>query len=65
MLGLIWAMGAALLLTASAGFMAEGATPMGTFACRLLSAEQFDGNTDNLIPSSIGEITLDGSGGYT
>ena len=56
--------GAALLLNASATFVADGTTPAGTFACSVLSADSYDGSADNLIASSLGEITLDGSGGY-
>ena len=56
----------ALVLNASASFVADGTTPAGTFSCSVLSADSYDGSSsDNLIASALGEITLDGSGGYT
>ena len=56
----------AAVLAVSAGvFEATGTTPAGTFACSTLAADTYDGVEDGLMPSSIGEVTLDGSGGYT
>ena len=64
MLGLVWSSAMTLLLANSAVFVADGTTPAGTFACQLLVGDKFDGTTENLVSSSLGEITLDGNGGY-
>ena len=56
----------AAVLAVSAGvFEADGTTPAGTFACSLLTSDTFDGKEDGLMPSGLGDVTLDGSGGYT
>jgi hypothetical protein len=65
MFGFVLAAGSALVISASSAFIPEGTTPAGTFACSLVSSDSFDGNTDGMIVSSLGEFTLDGNGGYT
>ena len=56
----------AAVLAISAGvFEATGTTPTGTFACNTLAAETYTGADGELMPSNLGEVTLDGAGGYT
>ena len=62
MLVAVWA---AMALTAAASFSSDGPIPIGTFSCSVLSADSYDGTGDNLIASGLGEVTLDGVGGYT
>jgi len=37
---------------------------MGTYSCSILAAEKYDGGDGELMSSVIGDITLDGNGGY-
>ena len=65
MLELVWSAAVTLFLTNSSVVVAEGTTtPVGTFACGMLVGDTFDGTSGNLVPSSLGELTLDGNGGY-
>src|SRR6185503_15945219 len=56
----------AFVLAVSAGvFEADGTTPSGTFSCSTLAADKYDGADGELMPSNLGDVTLDGRGGYT
>ena len=61
MFAVVWA---AMIVTAAGAFSSDGPIPIGTFSCNLLSADSYDGTSDNLGASGLGEITLDGLGGY-
>ena len=66
MFGVVWA--AAVVLAgagAAASLGGEGFVPAGTFSCSILAAEKYDGGDGELMSSVIGDITLDGNGGYT
>lgn len=56
----------AAVLAVSAGvFQADGTTPAGTFSCNTLAADSYTGADGELTPSVLGDVTLDGNGGYT
>jgi hypothetical protein len=61
MFGVVWA---AAMIAATVGAF-DGTTPAGTFSCNLLAADKYDGADGELTPSILGELTLDGRGGYS
>ncbi|MBI1212517.1 MAG: hypothetical protein GC190_13720 [Alphaproteobacteria bacterium] len=63
MFAVTWA--AAVIAVSAVSFEADGTTPAGTFSCNLLAAEKYDGGDGELTGSILGDITLDGKGGYT
>ena len=62
MFGVMWA---AVIAVSAVSFEADGTTPAGTFSCNLLAADKYDGADGELTPSILGDVTLDGRGGYT
>src|ERR1043165_7609146 len=59
------AMAAVIAVSAAATFEPDGTTPAGTFMCSLLGADKYTGADGELMPSMLGDVTLDGRGGYT
>ena len=55
---------AAVVAVSAVSFQADGTTPAGTFSCSLLAADKYDGADGELTASILGDITLDGRGGY-
>src|SRR5689334_10649379 len=63
MFGVVWA--AAMIAVSAVSFQADGTTPAGTFSCNLLAADKYDGADGELTLSMLGDVTLDGKGGYS